>query len=202
MKNSKKSRNATVAVGIIGCDAGVGVTHLSIMLAGFISSKKRRKTAVVELNDSGAFDSMGVLCCGENYNKYIEMPAFQIAGVDYYCGITVQQYAQLFQLGYEYIVIDMGHLWKENYYEFLRCNNKIMVGNCNEWNVLKFEECIKASIEMGLKDNIQFLSIFGNTKLQRQLRRQYRVDIENVPFIKTPFELNQDSFAFFDKLVD
>jgi len=197
MKNSKKITNAPMIIGVMGSDKGVGVTHFSIMLAGFISSKERRRTAIVELNHSDAFNNMGVMYYGENYNKGLEISTFQLEGVDYYCGMTVEQYARLYHIGYEYIVIDMGHDWKKYYYEFLRCNTRLIVGNCNEWNVLKFEECISAIIDMDSKDNIHFLNSFGNEKLRRQLERKYRVAIQCVPFMKTPFELTRNSFAFF-----
>lgn len=201
MKNSKNLKNTTRTIGIMGCHEGVGVTHFSIMMAGYISSKERKRTAVIELNHSGTFDNMGVLCCGDDYKRDMNISTFQLAGVDYYCGMTVEQYVKIYQVGYEYIVVDMGHEWKDNYYEFLRCNNQIIIGNCNEWNVLKFEECINAMIDGGLRDNIDFLNTFGNEKIRRQLERNYRIEIKNVPFIKTPFEITRNSFAFFEQFM-
>lgn len=201
MKNSGKIKSTPVTIGIMGSNAGAGVTHFSIMLAGFIASKERRRVALVELNDSGAFNSMGVLYCGKNYNKSMGISTFSLDGVDYYCKLTVEEYAQLHTVGYEYILIDMGHDYKKNYYEFLRCSKSVIVADCNEWNVLKFEECITSIKDRGLPGNIYFLNCFGNERLRRQLEKHYRIDIQSIPFTKTPFELNRDSFTFFEQFM-
>lgn len=201
MKNSEKIKRMPETIGIIGSDSGAGVTHFSIMLAGYIASKERRRVAVAELNDSGAFTGMGVLYCGKNYNNNMEFSTFDLDGVDYFCKMTVEHYAQLYNVGYEYIIVDMGHEWKQNYYEFLRCSKSVLIGNCNEWNVTRLEECISAINDKGLQDNIYFLSNFGNSRLQKQLEKQYRITIQNIPFIKTPFELNRNSFTFFKQFM-
>lgn len=68
-------------IGILGCEPGVGVTHLSVAIANYIGSKLKQKVLLVELNRQNDFleiqksyegvgeefvplqDTVGPLCC-------------------------------------------------------------------------------------------------------------------------------------------
>ena len=95
-----------VTIGLLGCCTGVGVTHLAVMLAGFLSSKEHRKTALIEFNHAGALKALRKLYSDEktDFNN-----CFEINGVDYYTVSNDREFAAIFQMGYEYLVIDFGH---------------------------------------------------------------------------------------------
>ena len=95
MKNIKNLKNSVVTVGIMGSCGGVGVTHLAIMLAGYLSSKEHRKTALIEFNHAGAFSALYDLYNDKNRDSEEVDNQFNLNGVDYYTMKTESQLAEI-----------------------------------------------------------------------------------------------------------
>lgn len=200
MKMLNKKEYLPITIGILGNDKGAGVTHLAIMTAGYLSSKERKKTAVIELNHDDAFCEVNNLYYGDLNTDNFNPVSFNINGVDYYCGIGIEQYSGILNLGYEYIVLDFGCNLDNNFSELMRCNIKYIVGSCSEWKLIKFESFISDLKQVTGQNKVDFLYNFGNAKLVTKIERAYHINIKRIPFEPTPFKLHTDSFAFLKQL--
>lgn len=197
MKHTNRLKNTSVTVGIIGSSEGTGVTHFAIMLAGFLAAKEKYKTALIELNHTGAFEALRQLYGKKKGPEGV----FCLNGVDYYSGVDSKQMANIWSRGYDYLVLDMGHLWKENQYELLRCNLSCIVGSCTEWKLQQFSDCIERYNENSGSLPCMYLSAFGVPELRKELEKKSDVRIDVIPFELTPFVLQRKNLAFFERFL-
>lgn len=200
MQKTKGIECLPLTIGILGIERGAGTTHLSIMTAGYLSSKERKKTAIVEFNHDNAFEAVKTLYYGEFCGKEADFQAFELKGIDYFYGITIEQYTQIINMGYEYIVLDLGSFINDNYSELMRCDIKCIVGNASEWNILKFDRFLDRFYKKNNNVGINFLYVFGNKRLVKKLEKAYKVNLYNIPFEPSPYELHSSSFPFLAKL--
>ena len=186
-----------VTIGLLGCCTGVGVTHLAVMLAGFLSSKEHRKTALIEFNHAGALKALRKLYSDEktDFNN-----CFEINGVDYYTVSNDREFAAIFQMGYEYLVIDFGHEWTDNISRFMQCDIGCVVGSLNEWKISQFEECVTELEGLNISGNFHYVSTFGVQRFGRDIEKNFRIKIRLVPFEPSPFLLHKETFTLLEIL--
>ncbi|NLD49027.1 MAG: serine/threonine protein kinase, partial [Clostridiaceae bacterium] len=121
----------TNEIAILGVSQGVGVTHTAIMLANFLCS--RYKTAILELNHSGAFKE---ICTIVEVVKNSDSKFFKYRGVDYYWNIDYQEFISRYKEDYEFLVLDCGSyqdMYEIN--EFLRADVRIAIGHAIDWKI-------------------------------------------------------------------
>ena len=81
----KTDLNKRLTIGILGCTAGAGVTHLAITLSNLCHSKLHKKTALLELHkrkNLSTIPSETTLPCRCGFMG--DRTVFDIHGVDYY----------------------------------------------------------------------------------------------------------------------
>ena len=91
-------------IGIIGAGAGAGTTHLTLLLANYLSGVKNRKTAVLEWNSHGDFDRFGVCCLGLGETK----DQYQILGVSYFPRADNETLVQCMCGDFQAVLLDCG----------------------------------------------------------------------------------------------
>ncbi len=189
------SKNYIRTIGITGSSGCVGVTHLSIMLANYLASKERSKTAVLELNSSGAFERLK-----ERYAPDNEQTYFKYQDVEYFCRPSQRMIANTFGMGYQYLVMDFGKEWRNTSYEWSMCNVKIVIGDCCEWKQEEFDSMVSDMREWIEPGNCIFMAQKGNRTVRKRMERRHRIRLLNIPFEENPFQLHKDSLSFFKQL--
>lgn len=189
-------------IGIAGSRKGVGVTHLAIMLANYLTSVERYKTAVVEMNGSGAFRTI------QKYSKKSSLESkryshefFEREQVIYYPQPSERTLAGIFSSDYEYIIMDFGCAWKQQKLEWVRCNKNLLVGSCCEWQQKSFSEMLE-EVSMWIKiEECSCLSLFGVRQVRKELEKGFRTKLGQIPFEENPFLLHKEHFPFLHQLV-
>lgn len=184
----------------MGSSTGVGVTHFAIMLAGFFSAGKNNRIAMVELNSNSSFSALKKLHCHEDMLLDETREQFSLFNVDYFPHRTSLNVAGIFQMDYDYIVMDLGCNRDENINELLRCNIGCLVGSLSEWKISMFEKNICELQQLAVKDSFYFLTTFGMQKLKKKVEKKYHIKISSIPYEPTPFVLHRETFAFFEML--
>lgn len=110
------SMKNTLTIALLGSHPGVGCTHTAISIAWFLSAHKRNRVAVVELNDSAAFERIG------RDIKHISEKCFELNDLHFYYGTSVSSLIKLKK--YSYIIIDCGYICgRDNTGEIKLINN-------------------------------------------------------------------------------
>lgn len=65
---------------------------------------------------------------------------FRLHGVDYYPNLAPDAVPRLLNMGYDYLILDLGSLNESAAAEFLRCDRKIVLGSLALWKAWSYEE--------------------------------------------------------------
>lgn len=194
MKRRQIRKKYTVTVGITGTAEHVGVTHLSIMLANYLASKEKCRVALVDMSQSHSLKILQQLLDSAE-NQMCAIKGFQMYGVDYYSEVAQREIANILQLGYDYIVLDFGTVWRKQYeYEILRCHVRIVVSSCCEWQQAGLTKLME---QMPVPENCgpwQYAAFLGIESVRRQFEKKYRIQIHKIPFEEDPFQLHRTHF--------
>lgn len=188
----------TITVGITGTQTQVGVTHLAIMLANYLSSKERCRVAVVDFSKKQSLLLLQEIyeeCDMRQKTEVCFDNTFCIHGVDYFSRATQRDIANILQLGYEYVVMDFGGLnWENSEYEILRCHKRILVGSCCEWQQKAFFQ-VMDNLRMS-QDNGKwcYAAFLGIQEIRHKLEKLYRIHIHKIPYEEDPFCLSRNHF--------
>lgn len=174
---------------------GCGTTCISLAVSNFLCSKKRKKTAYIELNTSNQILSL--------YGKPVEKP-FTYMGIRFFPKVTLSQLTTILQKNFDYFILDMGILNANTAYEFSRCHYKFIVGSFSIW---KKEKTLN-KLEQSLKTtniNREQVVILGNPMIKESLcsgRFKAFSKVISTPFIKNPFQIPSRDFLFYENLLE
>ncbi|MEA4845753.1 MAG: hypothetical protein VB106_00805 [Clostridiaceae bacterium] len=127
-RSGKKPVNQEI-FGIIGTGRGVGVTHFTVMTAGYLGGVLRKRCAVLEWNSPGDFRNMRKLCAKEQSKA----GCFQILESDYYERAGIDTLLLCKKSGYQAVIVDYGTVREGNLEEFLRCDRQFVLGSLSDW---------------------------------------------------------------------
>lgn len=212
----------------MGCDSGMGVTHLAIALCSYCCSKQRKRAALLELHtrneisqlipESELFAAMnahsrtfhsskvhsnisllGTTRPQESGQDYLH---FKFHGVDYYPHVSGNEIPALLNRGYDYLILDMGSMKEADLSEFLRCDRKLILGSLAPWKIWTYEEFFRQfdnSVNLG--EGFYYLTQTGTTEDISQFSKTHHISMSGVPFIKNPFRIEKELFLFLGTLL-
>ncbi len=199
----KTDLNKRLTIGILGCTAGAGVTHLAITLSNLCHSKLHKKTALLELhkrkNLSTIPSETTLPCrCGFMGNRTV----FDIHGVDYYPDITPDELPELYNQGYHILLLDFGSFNECCINEFLRCDRKLVIGSLAPWNIRQYRELLESiSHYTNLGEGFYCLTRTESPKQIRDFSRLYQISISSVPSISDPFYIKKEHFSILQEFI-
>lgn len=199
-KGYRNTIKHTISIGIVGSDSGVGVTHLSIMLANYLASKKQRSVAAADFSESRSYEVLHRLY-EDMMPEEIDNPSFRIHQVDYYSGIVPIDIAMLLQMGYEYVIMDLGRMCSRSLEEAKRCHIRILLGGCCEWRKNHLMDAIERWILPEREFVWQIAAFLGIDTVKEQIEHQFAVQIQRIPYEEDPFVLHRNHFAPLSKLL-
>lgn len=169
------------------------------MLANYITSKMKKTTAIVEAgNGRKDFAKIHKACYGVNKDFGIK---FELFGVSYYYNINSLLLSEIYNLGYEYIILDFGNDYECAKEELLRCGIKIITGSLNEWKIESFKGLMEKSCSELSKSRWIYTALFGNDKDTKKIKKTYNITLLSTPFEPDPFLIHSSSFEFFSKIL-
>lgn len=195
MKKRASFQAGSTTLGVMGTGPGTGVTHFSIMLAGYIGSKLRKKVALVELNRSRDFEEIQKAYegCSDEARR------FRILDTVYYRSSSGEELTDILNEGYEYVVLDLGWEFSKNETEFLRSSKKIIVGSLCEWKRGRYVKFVEE--HKGEDGRWEYLSMPAMPGEIRDMRYSCGIKIRSIPFEPDPFLIRSQNFGFFHQLI-
>ncbi|GLC83246.1 hypothetical protein [Lacrimispora brassicae] len=180
-------------IGIIGTGRGVGVTHFTVMTAGYLGGVLRKKCAVLEWNSHGDFRNMRKLCGKER----AQAGCYQILEADYYERAGIDTLLLCKKSGYQAVIVDYGAVKEGNLEEFLRCDRQFVLGSLSEWQMeafLEFEGKGK-KVEKGWKTLVSF----GSEEARRNAEKRLKIPISRIPVSVDAFAVTGEVIGFYQQ---
>ena len=187
-------------MGIIGAGRGVGVTHLSVWMANYLTGVRRERTAVLEWNRHGDFARIKEFCCGaEKCEIAGKADAFKVLDTEYYADAGVEELAACMNTDYRRIIVDYGEITGETMLECARCDRKVIVGALSEWQAKAFLEEAKKSAKRD--QSWSYTTAFGSEEARRELMKRFRMDCLRIPTSVDAFAVTRSDMRFFADLL-
>lgn len=195
----------------------MGVTHLSIALCNYCTSKQKKKCAYLELHGRNEISQLvpeakllpsKTKCINARDDFTItsqpglkERPCFRLNGVDYYPAITAEEIPALLNMRYDYLILDIGTLQEATFSEFLRCDRKLILGSLAPWKLWKYEAFFLTYADiLNLGEGFDYLIQTGCNPKNSSFSRTHHIKMQFVPFIKNPFRIEKELFPFLGAL--
>ena len=175
-----------IVIGVTGCDRGVGVTHFSFMLATYMKQHLNKSVAVLDFSDGIDFWNLYVECYPDSLPQE---ECFQINHIYFYPKTNRKTITNVLNENYNVIIIDFSTNMKKYLEEFLRCDEKYIVGSICDWKVKKLEKFIEDSKEYIGHKFWKYLIPYAQEKELTWLRKEYKVSTIAIPFNQNPFIL-------------
>lgn len=204
---TRKRRNLhTISIGIVGTNNGAGVTHFAILLCNYFASKERRKTAFADLSRRRSVEVLYRVYNEDDQNgdgeKMTSGACFHMHGVDYYSINSREEIVNIIQLGYEYVVFDMGTFPAEGWEDELRrCHIRILVGNCCEWRQEEMERALEHRLIAQNRDRWVYTFFNGCEEIRRRLEKKYHIREHRIPTEEDPFMIHCRHFEALNNML-
>lgn len=187
----------TNEIAFIGVSQGVGVTHTAIMFANFLNS--RYKTAILELNDSGAFKEIYKIA-GDGKDSGSRF--FNYGGVDYYWDIDYQEFITRYKDDYEFLVLDCGSYQSMfGINEFLRSDIRIAVGHAIDWKINEIRSFHQSTRKYDPNNSWYYFIPFLDEKQVGDVREFVKNRLVTVPFNANPFSPSEEIVKLFSDIL-
>ncbi len=122
--------------------------------------------------------------------------------MDYYPQVLSSEIPSLLNLGYDYLIFDMGSLVEADIPEFLRCDRKLVYGSLASWKAPHYEAFFQQyDTYTNLGEGFCYLLQTGVNKTLSQFSKKHHIHLCTVPFINHPFHISRDLFPFFTTIL-
>jgi hypothetical protein len=200
----KESRSGTLTIGVIGTHHGTGVTHLSILLANYLSEWMGKKVAYVEYgqqNDIKYMEQIYEETHGSAKEHTKEEEFFLIHRVAYYKSIRPADLAMVIGSSYDCIILDLGMDFTKNKHEFFRCDRKFVVSSLTPWKQQELERFYEHTRHINQSDEWLYMIPFGESREIKQAAKEFRKQFWGIPYEPDPFSLSEETIHFFQKII-
>lgn len=191
-----KSRQGKRIIGIVGINRGVGVTYVGMLLAHYFGTEKRIRTAYLECNDHLDFERLQE---AYEWSKEDEH-SFSLDRTTFYKRVTKNQIPELLNDDYDCYILDFGIAYIAFYNEFIRCSDKVIIGDSAIWNQSKLVSFIKSVDKIkGSKGWIHMIPCAQRSLSYRIASKTGRC-IYGIPYEPDPTSLSRETHKLFYKL--
>lgn len=177
-------------IGILSLSPCSGGMHLGVMLANYLTSKKRLRGAVI-LSDRERFAGI---------QKIADEEHPKIQGVTF-LPFEPGEIAGIMNQGYQFIIF-VFHSQEEVYWEeFLRCQSAFVVESFAEWKTENMSEFVRKYRNFSGFGHWKFLYGFGPKDYVGRIGRSAGVAVTRIPWNPDAFTVGRDCFSFLESLI-
>ena len=109
--------------------------------------------------------------------------------------------SEILSEGYDYVIVDFGINYSENYKQFLICGVKLVVGSLCWWKIHNYVEFLLMTDWGKNGRNWIFLAPVSGKDGIRYLKHNFKVNIRQIPCIADPLCLDGECMDFLQTLV-
>lgn len=194
-KSSRDYLSENRIIGVIGLGRSVGVTHLCVMMANYLTGACGKSTAMLEWGNQGAFKKVEQICTG----KKSAGESYRLLDVDYYPESGPRELASCLSSKYQHVIIDFGEMKEEKKTEILRCDNRIVVASFSEWQMDAFWEFYQKNMKAE-KNGWIYLAVFGSEETRIEIKKRLKLSFVRVPLSIDAFTIDREMMTWFDQM--
>jgi hypothetical protein len=129
----------TVPIGVAGVSSRVGCTHVALSMAIYLARVGR--TALVECQGQ----SLRSLWPGQEPETWKK--GVTERGVKLYSGLEKGEWLPILTLGYQYVVLDFGHIATADEGELMRCPQRFFVAQTSPWDMERLSATLESYLD-------------------------------------------------------
>ena len=197
-KSTKNKFEKSKKISVSAVSHKLGVTHLCLCLANFLSSALKKSVLYIELSD----DSQLLGFVGEHQTKYKGITCYKYKDVVYALGCDTSLGTFLVNEWDGYVIIDFDKLTPENASIYNQCDKQILIGSFMPWckrDVYRFINKMKGVIDM---KKVDLLSKSKEVNATNILVEEKKDPIKDLPIIDDPFHLKESDFEALFQLIE
>lgn len=181
-------------IGICGMEHGIGATHFALCLSNFLCNKLKKRTAYVELNNSGQIIELGEDESLTSFSRY---------DIDFYPSAIKSDLPYILHSHPVFLILDLGVISTDNYWDLYNCEIKFIIGSFSPWKVNRFYSLLEAlTLQQNTEqDHITILGNLGIKDYVKKFQRDFRLPSFVIPYLPNPFQLTTANCTFFEDVM-
>lgn len=187
-------------IGIAGSGPAVGTTHFTILTASYLSGVRRKKTAVLEWNDSGSFQLLEQVQKKKTVTNRTDQ-SFNILGILFCREADDGALLDCKKWQAETIVIDFGCYRKEIQGELLKCDRRFLVCSVSDWQLPQTAVLFNEAVDFR-RMGWEYFASFGGEEALRMAERYLGVRIHRIPVSQDAFVITGELMIFFGRFLN
>lgn len=159
-------------------------------LANYAASGLSERTAYLEIHGHGEIF---------HWKKTNESGYFTDGGIHFYPNLKKEQIPILLNRDYDRLIMDFGDAYDVFREELLWCERKVFLLNLNPWQEFAARKMVNTAGEEswgGIRP--VYAGVNPQKKIQKNIEKECRIRIMEVPFIANPGMVGEEAFAFMD----
>lgn len=193
--DSLQEKNSVKAIGVVGSCKGDGVTTLSIAMANYLAEIMSMKTAVVECNDTRAFEVMKELVM-DGYQSEVN---YTIGKVTYFSGVDLNEFFATFANSFEYVIVDFGNCFREYAAHSGRLKYKLVLGSVMPYKAVYHKQVLGNMENIAIPEHCLHL-LHGDEKNVKEYSSELGISALPIPMIANPYIIESKLANFFQLL--
>ena len=185
-----------VTIGLLGVNRGVGVTYTGMLLASYFAIEKRMKTAFLECNDHMDFALLREAYEWNNENE----SSYRLGRTTYFEQIAFGRIPEILGDNYDCFILDFGTDYSDAMDEFIRCGNKIIIGDNAIWNQIRMVSFLKDMENIKGSNRWLHMIPYAKDSLIKRMSIETKRSFSKIPYEADPMSLSKDTHKVFQSL--
>ncbi len=182
--------------GLLGINRGVGVTYTGMLLASYFAREKRFRTAYLECNNHTDFE---LLRGAYEWSKENES-SFSLDKITYFKQVAFSCIPEILGDDYDCYILDFGTNYTDAMDEFIRCGNKIIIGDIAIWNQIRMVSFIEDMENMKGSKHWLHMIPYAKDNLIKRISIETKRNFLRIPYESDPTSLSKDTHKLFHSL--
>lgn len=187
VRRNRRIKNHSFAV--TGTYSGAGVTVLAVNFAVYLAKFTEGKIAVIELNRSGDFLRMEKEM--EDMQGFSRMDmGFCIENIFFFEHVPKERIPYIQARRFSFYIYDIGTDFLRNKEEFIRSEQKIVVGSHLEWRICQFKHFVNCVHQIVGYEKWEYVDTAGKKRGKVYFIDSGRIKLKHIPAIEDIFEVS------------
>lgn len=191
-----KTTAKCILVGVTGVGHGVGVTHIALAAADYLSSVLGYKAAFAEVAEQSSIISF---LTGETVMNGRNV-GYRYKGADYYPSIGIDTVSEILSDRYDIVISDLGVFEAGKRMMAGRCDRVMIIGSMQPW---RYDEYRYFMRDHYIKDGSWSGSMYGlylRKDQKSRFEKEFGVSVAGIPYINDPFRLDREDIDNLSRL--
>lgn len=188
----------TRVIGVAGTEHGAGVTHFCCMLGVFLAIVKGYRIAIVEVNQSACFRQAEIIL--NNLKNKKTKKIFKM--ISFYIQADEVKLSEIVSMDFDFVIVDYGCEYDVSRGSFLMCQRKFVVGSMAWWKLQSYVFFLVNTGDEQSRKHWTFLATTPVLEGIRYIKKEFKIQVSDIPYEPDPFCLGKNSVDFFYKLAD